>query len=399
MAGILDELRERGLIKQTIYEDELKKLLEKEKIVCYMGFDPTADSLHVGSLASILFLVRMQKAGHTPIALVGGATGRIGDPSDRNDMRPMMTDKQREHNVECIKKQLEGFFDKNCPNKLIVVNNDDWMSKLSFFDMLNTVGLNMSVNRMLSFDCFKKRMENGLTFLEFNYMPMQAYDFLHLFKKYNCVLELGGDDQWANILAGVELIRKKENKPVFCMTTPLLTKADGKKMGKSASGAIWLDRNKTSDYELYQYFRNVEDVKVEELFRSLTFLPLDEIRQICSVKGQAINIAKERLAFEITKLVRGEENAKKAQDEARANFSGNVSEMSVLNIKGENARNIIDLLLSTNMASSRGEAKRLIDGKGIKIDDEIITSYDYPIIKNEFVLQKGKKVIQKVKMV
>lgn len=399
MANILDELKERGLVKQTIFEDDLRELLEKEKIVCYMGFDPTADSLHVGSLASILFLVRMQKAGHTPIALVGGATGRIGDPSDRNDMRPMMTDKQREYNVECIKKQLEGFFDKNCHNKLIVVNNDDWMSKLTFFDMLNTVGLNMSVNRMLSFDCFKKRMENGLTFLEFNYMPMQAYDFLHLFKKYNCVLELGGDDQWANILAGVELIRKKENKPVFCMTTPLLTKADGKKMGKSASGAIWLDRNKTSDYDLYQYFRNVEDEKIEELFRSLTFLPLDEIKEICSMKGQAINLAKERLAYEITKLVRGEESAKKAQEQARANFGGDVENMSIMEIKSNKAENIIDLLIEAKMAASRGEAKRLIDGKGIKIDDEVISDYDFPIIKTEFVLQKGKKVIQKVKLV
>lgn len=399
MANILDELKERGLVKQTIFEEELKSLLDKEKIVCYMGFDPTADSLHIGSLASILFLVRMQKAGHTPIALVGGATGRIGDPSDRNDMRPMMTDEQREHNVSCIKNQLEQFFDKNCSNKLIVVNNDDWMKNLSFFDMLNTVGLNMSVNRMLSFECFKKRMENGLTFLEFNYMPMQAYDFLHLFKKYNCVLELGGDDQWANILAGVELIRKKENKPVFCMTTPLLTKADGTKMGKSVGGAVWLDGKKTSDYDFYQYFRNIEDSKVEELFRCLTFLPLDEIKQICSVKGQAINVAKERLAFEVTKIVRGEENAKKAQAEAFANFGGKVDEMKVLEVNQNNAKNIIDLLMETQMASSRGEAKRLIDGKGVKLDDEVVEDYEFPIIKTEFVLQKGKKAIQKIKLV
>jgi len=399
MANILDELKERGLVKQVVYEDDLRELLSKEKVVCYMGFDPSADSLHIGNLASLLFLVRMQKAGHLPIALIGGATSRIGDPSDRNDMRPMMTDEKREHNASCIKKQVELFFDKNCFNKLMVVNNDDWISKLSYIDMLNTVGISMSVNRMLSFDCFKTRMENGLTFLELNYMPMQAYDFLHLFKKYNCVLELGGDDQWANILAGVELIRKKENKPVFCMTTPLLTKSDGKKMGKSAGGAVWLAREKFSDYDFYQYLRNIEDDKLSDLFRQLTFLPLDEIKSLCSMKGQALNIAKERLAYEVTKIVRGEESAKKAQEQARANFGGSTEDMTAIEILQNKVSNIVDLLLETKMAGSRGEAKRLIDGKGIKIDEQIIESYDFPIIKLEFVLQKGKKAIQKVKMV
>jgi len=242
-------------------------------------------------------------------------------------------------------------------------------------------------------------MENGLTFLEFNYMPMQAYDFLHLYKKYGCVLELGGDDQWANILAGVELIRKKENKPVFCMTTPLLTKADGKKMGKSASGAVWLAREKFSDYDFYQYLINVEDEKLDELFRQLTFLPLDEIKSLCSMKGQALKVAKERLAYEVTKIVRGEESAKTAQEQTRANFGGNTEDMISISVTKQKAQNIIDLLLETKMAGSRGEAKRLIDGKGIKIDEIIIESYEYPIIKPEFVLQKGKKVIQKVKLV
>ena len=399
MANILNQLQERGLVKQVVYEDELRKLLTKEKVVCYMGFDPTADSLHIGSLASILFLVRMQKAGHTPIALVGGATGRIGDPSDRNDMRPMMSAKEREHNVQCIKKQLEQFFDKNVPNKLIVVNNDDWISKLSYIEMLNAVGLSMSINRMLSFDCFKKRMENGLTFLEFNYMPMQAYDFWYLNKKYNCVLQLGGDDQWANILAGVELIRKKENKPVFCMTTPLLTKSDKTKMGKTAGGAVWLAGEKFSDYDFYQYLRNIEDDRLSILFRQLTFLPLDEIDRLCSAKGQALNIVKERLAYEVTKIVRGEPNAKVAQEQSRANFGGKEDEMPIQEIMAKNVDNIVDLLLELKMASSRGDAKRLIDGKGIKIDDEIIENYEHPIIKPEFVLQKGKKSIQKVKLV
>ena len=393
--NIFNEMKERGLIYQTIYEDELKDLLERERIVCYCGFDPTADSLHVGHLASILQLVRMQHAGHTPIALIGGATGRIGDPTGRNDMRPMITQSERDENVRKIKEQLESFFDKNVPNKLVVVNNDEWISKLGYVEFLNIVGLNMSVNKMLSSGCFEQRMENGLSFLEFNYMPMQAFDFWYLFKNYDCKVELGGSDQWANILAGAELIRKRENKPVYCMTTPLLTKSDGTKMGKSAGGAVWLDREKYSDYDFFQYFRNIEDSKVEEVFRILTLLPLDEIKEICAGTGKALNQAKERLAYEVTKLVRGEESARIAQEQARAAFGGNVAEMPEVELNKENL-NIIDCLVALKFATSRGDAKKLVQGGGVKVNDETITSLDYACPATDFVLKKGKKNIVKV---
>jgi len=397
MSNVYDELLERNLIKQTVYGEELREKLGKEKVVCYIGFDPTASSLHVGSLVAILFLVRMQRAGHTPIALVGGATGSIGDPSFRNDMRPMMTEEVRHQNVEKIKAQIASFFDQDATNKLIVVNNEDWIKNVTWLEMLNVVGINMSVNRMLSHECFKNRMEKGLSFLELNYMPMQAYDFWHLNKEYGCTVELGGDDQWANILAGVELIRRKENKPVYAMTLPLLTKADGTKMGKTAGGALWLDRNLTSDYDFYQYFRDVEDVKVKELFLCLTFLPVDEIDRICNVKGKAINEAKERLAYEITKIVRGEESAKMAQAQSRAAFgAGEQANMPTVEIAKENAGNVIDILLAINEAKSRGDAKRLIDGGAIKIDDEVIVSYDNVPSKAEFVLRRGKKSVIKV---
>ena len=399
MANILDEFKERGLVKQIIYEEELHDLLDEEKVVCYMGFDPSADSLQMGNIAALCMLLRMQKAGHKPIALIGGATGKIGDPTGRNDMRPQKTEEQLKHNVLCITKQIKDFFKLNGTEEITVVNNDDWTSKLSYYDFLNNIAMHMSVNRMLASECFKARMENGLTLAEFAYMPMQANDFLHLFKKYNCVLELGGDDQWANIIAGVELVRKKERAPVFAITLPLLTKADGTKMGKSAGGAVWVSSEKTSDYDFYQFFRNTEDVKVKEMFKVLTLLPLDEIEEICKGEGRALNVAKERLAYEVTKLIRGEASAKKAQEMARANFGGSVEEMQAVEIKRENITTILDLLTELKMTNSRGEAKRLVDGKGIRIDDEVVENYDFPIIKEQFVLQKGKKGIQKVKLV
>lgn len=399
MENVFDMLQERGLIKQSIYTDELREMLGKEKVVCYLGFDPTAPSLHVGSLMAILFLRRMQMYGHTPIALVGGATGAIGDPSFRNDMRPMMTEEQRQKNVKMIKEQIESFFDPNVPNKLIVVNNEDWIKKLSWMQMLTEIGTHMSVNRMLSNECFKTRFasDNGLSFLEFNYMPMQAYDFLHLYRTYGCKLELGGSDQWGNIVAGVDLIRRKTGEPVFAMTLPLLTKADGTKMGKSAGGAIWLNRDMCSDYDFYQYFRDVEDVKVKELFKSLTFLPLNEIDKICDVKGKDINLAKERLAYEITKIVRGEENAKRAQEQAKAAFGNTESNaMPTQQIKKSEAGDILSILIATGQANTRGDAKRLIDGKGVKVDDEVVSTYDYAPKAASFVLRKGKKSIIKV---
>lgn len=399
MENVFDMLEERGLIKQSIYTDELREMLGKEKVVCYLGFDPTASSLHVGSLMAILFLRRMQMYGHTPIALVGGATGSIGDPSFRNDMRPMMTEEQRQKNVKMIKEQIESFFDPTLPNKLIVVNNEDWIKKMTWLQMLNEIGTHMSVNRMLSNECFKTRFEgdNGLSFLEFNYMPMQAYDFLHLYRTYGCKLELGGSDQWGNIVAGVDLIRRKTGEPVFAMTLPLLTKADGTKMGKSAGGAIWLNRDMCSDYDFYQYFRDVEDVKVKELFKFLTFLPLKEIDQICDVKGKDINLAKERLAYEITKIVRGEENAKIAQQQARAAFgNSDNAEMPTKQIKQSDAGDILSILIATGQANTRGDAKRLVDGKGVKVDDEVVLAYDFTPKTNSFVLRKGKKSIIKV---
>ena len=399
MENVFDVLEQRGLIKQSIYTEELRELLGTQPVVCYMGFDPTAPSLHIGSLAAILFLRRMQMYGHTPIALVGGATGSIGDPSFRNNMRPMMTDEQRNKNVESIKAQLESFFDPNVPNKLIVVNNEDWIKKITWLEMLNEIGTNMSVNRMLSNECFKTRFEsdNGLSFLEFNYMPMQAYDFLHLFRTYNCQLELGGSDQWGNIVAGVDLIRRKTGQPAFAMTLPLLTKADGTKMGKSAGSAVWLDRNMYGDYEFYQYLRNVEDVKVKELFKMLTFLPLDEIDRICDVEGKDINIAKERLAFEVPKIVRGEESAKRAQQQARAVFEANdANNMPTVEILKDDATDILSVLIATKLAGTRGEAKRLVDGKGVKIDDELVEAYDFAPTKTDFVLRKGKKIVLRV---
>ena len=395
MNNVFDEMKARGLIYQAINEDELRELLGKERVVCYCGFDPTADSLHVGHLASIMQLVRMQRAGHTPIALIGGATGRIGDPTGRNDMRPMITQEQRDENVRKIKEQLESFFDPKMPNKLIVVNNDEWISKLGYVEFLNIVGLNMSVNKMLSSGCFEQRMENGLSFLEFNYMPMQAYDFWYLFKNYNCKVELGGSDQWANIVAGADLIRKKEDKPVYCMTTPLLTKSDGTKMGKSAGGAVWLDREKYSDYDFFQYFRDIEDSKVEEIFRVLTLLPLEVIKEICSVSGKEFNKAKERLAYEVTKLVRGEESAVQALSQARAAFGGDTSEMPESEISKDKL-NIVDCLISLEFASSRGDAKKLIAGGGVRVNDKPVDSIDFTCPAETFVLKKGKKNIIKV---
>ena len=395
MENIFNEMKERGLVYQTIYEEDLQELLGKERVVCYGGFDPTADSLHVGNLALIMQLVRMQKAGHTPIAVIGGATGKIGDPSGRNDMRPMITQEQRDHNIQKIKAQIESFFDKNLLNKLVILNNDDWISKLSYVEFLNTVGLNMSVNKMLSSGCFEQRMGNGLSFLEFNYMPMQAYDFYYLYKNYNCKIQLGGSDQWANILAGAELIRRKENAPVYCLTSPLLTKADGTKMGKSAGGAVWLDREKFSDYDFFQYFRDIEDSKVKEVFCILTLLPLQEINEICNVSGKDINKAKERLAYEITKLVRGEESANEALRQARGAFGGDVTEMPTMQCDKSNL-NIIDCLVALKFASSRGDAKKLVLGGGIKVDDKTVSELDFVCPENGFVLKKGKKNIIKV---
>ena len=307
--NVMDTLRARGFIKQTVYEDELYEKLGKESVPFYIGFDPTADSLHVGHFMQLIAMRHMQDAGHKPIILIGGGTGMIGDPSGRTDMRSMMTRETVKYHVECFKKQMSRFIRFEGENGAIIVDNADWLLDLNYIDFLREIGANFSVNKMLTAECYRSRMEKGLTFLEFNYMLMQAYDFLVLFRKYGCQLELGGDDQWSNILAGADLIRRKEQKPAFAMTFTLLTTSEGKKMGKTQKGAVWLDENKTSPYEFYQYWRNTADDDVEKCFKLLTFLPLEEIAELCAHRDERINAAKERLAFELTKLVHGEEKA------------------------------------------------------------------------------------------
>ena len=309
MKNVMDTLRARGFIKQTVYEEELYEKLSSESMAFYIGFDPTADSLHVGHFMQLIAMKHMQDAGHKPIILIGGGTAMIGDPSGRTDMRSMMTKETIAHHVECFKKQMARFISFEGKNGAIVVNNADWLMNLNYIDFLREIGVHFSVNKMLTAECFRSRMEKGLSFLEFNYMLMQAYDFLYLNRQYGCALELGGDDQWSNILAGADLIRRKEGKSAFAMTFTLLTTSEGKKMGKTQAGAVWLDENKTSPYDFYQYWRNTNDADVEKCFRLLTFLPLEEINELCAHQDERINAAKERLAFELTKLVHGEEKA------------------------------------------------------------------------------------------
>lgn len=323
MANVLDTLLERGFIKQFTHEEETRELLEKEKITFYIGFDPTADSLHVGHFIAMMFMAHMQKAGHRPIALLGGGTAMVGDPSGKTDMRKMLTKEQIEENVKSLKSQMEKFIDFS-DDKAIIVNNADWLLNLNYVDFLRDIGVHFSVNRMLSAECFKQRLEKGLSFLEFNYMLMQGYDFYVLNKNYGCIMELGGDDQWSNMIAGVELIRRKEQKPAYAMTCTLLTNSEGKKMGKTEKGALWLDPNKTTPFDFYQYWRNVDDADVEKCLALLTFLPIDEVRALGALKDKEINEAKKVLAFEITKLVHGQEEAEKAKTAAEALFGGGV---------------------------------------------------------------------------
>ena len=319
MSNVLDTLLERGYIKQFTHEEETRELLEKEKITFYIGFDPTADSLHVGHFITMMFMAHMQRAGHRPIALIGGGTAMVGDPSGKTDMRKMLTKEEIENNVASIKKQMEKFIDFS-DDKAILANNADWLLKLNYVDFLREVGVHFSVNRMLTAECFKQRLEKGLSFLEFNYMLMQGYDFYVLNQKYNCKMELGGDDQWSNMIAGVELVRRKAQGQAMAMTCTLLTNSQGQKMGKTVGGALWLDPKKTSPYDFYQYWRNVDDADVEKCLRLLTFVPMDEIKKLAALEGAAINEAKKVLAFEVTKLIHGEEEAKKAQSAAESLF-------------------------------------------------------------------------------
>lgn len=397
--NIIDELRERGLVKQVVFEDDLKKLLDSGSQSFYIGFDPTADSLHVGHFMQMIVAKRLQDAGHRPIILIGGGTAMVGDPSGRTDMRSMMTKETIAHNVECFKKQMARFIRFEGENAAILVNNADWLLNLNYVDFLREVGAHFSVNRMLTAECYKQRMEKGLTFLEFNYMLMQSYDFLVLNRKYGCVLQCGGDDQWSNILAGADLIRRKEQKDAFAITFGLLTTSEGIKMGKTAKGAVWLDPNKTAPYDFFQYWRNIADADVETVFRYLTFLPLEEIHELTKYNDERMNAAKERLAYELTSMVHGKEEADLALQKAHAAFSGDSENMPAATIPAGMV-SVADILVAVAKVPSKGEAKRLIQGGGISIDGAKVTDIAATVsaeqLANGFVLQKGKKNFFKV---
>lgn len=408
MSNVFDVLKERGFIQQATHEDEIRELLSKESVTFYIGFDPTADSLHVGHFLQVVTMMHMQKAGHRPIVLVGGGTGMVGDPTGKTDMRKMMTPEIVEYHCECFKKQLSKFLDFS-EGKALMVNNADWLMNLEYIPFLREVGRHFSVNRMLTAECFKSRMEKGLSFLEFNYMIMQSYDFLELHRKYNCKMQLGGNDQWSNILGGVELIRRVDSNPAYGMTFTLLTTSEGKKMGKTESGAVWLDPEKTSPYDFYQYWRNVEDADVEKCLSLLTFLPMDEVKTLSSLEGAEINKAKEILAYEVTKLVHGEEEARKAQEAAKALFgkgpaSENIPTTEVPRSEFTEGIGLMALLTSLKLTSSNGEARRLIQQGGISLDGEKITDMKHIIKEEDFkdstmMIKKGKKVYHQVKLV
>lgn len=404
MSNVYDILKERGYIKQLTHEEEIRELLDKEKISFYIGFDPTADSLHVGHFLQMMVMAHMQKDGHRPIALVGGGTGMIGDPTGKTDMRKMMTKDQIEHNCNCFKKQLAKIIDFS-EDKAIMVNNADWLLNLNYIEFLREIGVHFSVNKMLTAECFKSRLEKGLSFLEFNYMLMQGYDFLELNRKYNCVMELGGDDQWSNILAGVDLIRRKESKSAYGMTFSLLTNSEGKKMGKTESGALWLDPEKTSPYEFYQYWRNVADADVEKCLRLITFLPMDEVRRLSSLEGAEINEAKKVLAFEVTKLIHGEEEAEKAKVAAEALFGGNAKDlgnMPTAYIGKDDLNNpLVDVLVKCEILPSKSEARRLIKQGGLYVNDDKVTDINLVVTEEHvtedgIMIRRGKKNFNRI---
>lgn len=400
-----DELVARGLVAQVTDEDELKELINTGKAVFYIGFDATADSLHVGHFMALCLMKRLQMAGNKPIALVGGGTTMIGDPSGRTDMRKMLTPEQINYNCECFKKQMSKFIEFG-EDKALLVNNAEWLLDLNYVDLLREVGAHFSVNRMLTFECYKNRMERGLTFLEFNYMIMQAYDFYHLYEKYGCQMQLGGNDQWANMLAGTELIRKKLGENAYALTITLLLNSEGNKMGKTANGAVWLDPNKTSPFEFYQYWRNVGDADVFKCMRMLTFLSLEEIEAMEKWEDNRINEAKEVLAFELTKLVHGEEEATKAQASARALFTGGASEhMPTTELTDEDLTDgqidIISLLVKGGLASTRSEARRNVEQGGVTADGEKVTDFKAVFARevlegDGIVVKRGKKKFQRI---
>ena len=402
---VWEELKARGLIAQVTDEDEIKEMVNNGKATFYIGFDPTADSLHVGHFMALCLMKRLQMAGNRPIALLGGGTGMIGDPSGRTDMRQMLTKETIQHNIDCFKQQMSRFIDFS-DDKALLVNNAEWLMNLNYVNLLREVGPHFSVNRMLTAECYKQRMERGLSFLEFNYMIMQSYDFYHMFQKYGCNMQFGGDDQWSNMLGGTELIRRKLGKDAYAMTITLLTDSQGKKMGKTAGNAVWLDPNKTSPFDFYQYWRNVDDADVLKCIRMLTFLPLEQIDEMDSWEGSKLNEAKEILAYELTSMVHGEEEAKKAQEGARAVFSTGSSEhMPTSELSAEDFTDdkidIVTLLVKAELAKTRNEGRRAVEQGGVSVDGEKITDPKYAVEKAAFgedgiVLKKGKKNFKKI---
>ena len=403
--GVYEELIARGLIAQVTDEEEIRELVNTGKAVFYIGFDPTADSLHVGHFMALCLMKRLQMAGNKPIALLGGGTGMIGDPSGRTDMRQMLTKEQIQHNVECFKKQMSRFIDFS-DGKALMVDNAEWLLDLNYVELLREVGPHFSVNRMLTAECYKQRMERGLTFLEFNYMIMQSYDFYKLFQDYGCNLQFGGDDQWSNMLGGTELIRRKLGKDAYAMTINLLLNSEGKKMGKTQSGAVWLDAEKTSPYDFYQYWRNIDDADVVKCLKMLTFLPLEEIEKLAQLEGSEINKAKEILAHELTEMIHGKDEADKAQEAARALFGSkqNTDNMPSTELEdadfGEDGIGVLDLLSKCGLIPSKKEGRRLIEQGGVSVDDEKVTEVTARLTKDAFekgfvVIKKGKKVFHK----
>ena len=403
---VWEELKARGLIAQVTDEDEIKEMVNNGKATFYIGFDPTADSPHVGHFMALCLMKRLQMAGNRPIALLGGGTGMIGDPSGRTDMRQMLTKETIQHNIDCFKQQMSRFIDFS-DGKALMVNNADWLMNLNYVELLREVGAHFSVNRMLTAECYKQRMERGLSFLEFNYMIMQSYDFYMLYQKYGCNMQFGGDDQWSNMLGGTELIRRKLGKDAYAMTITLLLNSEGKKMGKTQSGAVWLDPNKTSPFDFYQYWRNVDDADVIKCMRLLTFLPLEEIDEMAKWEGSELNKAKEILAYQLTELVHGEEEAKKAQEGARALFSGAdtshmpTTELSEEDFDEEGKIDLITLLVKAELVPSRSEGRRAIQQGGVSIDGEKLTDIYHTVEKDAFagdgiVLKRGKKKFKKI---
>ena len=405
--GIYEELKARGLIAQVTDEEQIRDLVNNGKATFYIGFDCTADSLHVGHFMALCLMKRLQMAGNKPIALIGGGTTMIGDPSGRNDMRKMLTKADIDHNAECFKRQMERFIDFG-EGKAMMLNNADWLMKLNYIELLREVGACFSVNNMLRAKCYEQRMEKGLSFLEFNYMIMQSYDFYHMFQEYGCNMQFGGDDQWSNMLGGTELIRRKLGKDAQAMTITLLLNSEGKKMGKTASGAVWLDPNKTSPFDFYQYWRNIGDEDVLKCIRMLTFLPLEQIDEMDKWEGSQLNRAKEILAYELTALVHGEEEAKKAEESAKALFgaggnNANMPTSTLTDADFENGNiNVLSMLVATGLCPSRGEARRLVQQGGVTIDDVKVASIDESLARERFegegiIVRKGKKVFHRVK--